>query len=119
MNDENVLGELAKGLESRVATTQTDDMTSYIAHEDGKLITGTIQDCTPILEDAQARQKAGMVGSSEMRHVARLPASLIETYCNVHGITFGEWLKDPAHARRMTQDPDLRGFRIWDGKAVH
>lgn len=119
MNDDNILGELAAGLESKVAKTQTGDVTSYIAHEDGKLITGTVQDCTPILEDAQYRAATGQIGSSEMRHVARLPAALIETYCNLHGITFGEWLKDPTHARRMTTDPDLRGFRIWDGKPVH
>lgn len=119
MDDDNILGELAKGLESRTATSSVDGVTSYMAHEDGQIITGTIQDCTPILEDAQRRQSMGIVGSSEMRHVARLPAALIETYCNVNGITFAEWLKDPVHARRMTTDPDLRGFRIWDGKPVH
>jgi hypothetical protein len=115
MSDENVLGEIARGLESRTAKTQSGDVTSYMAHEDGKIVTGTIQDCTPILEDAQNRQRTGQIGTSEMRHVARLPVSVIELYCNTHGITFAEWLKDPTHVRRMTSDPDLKGFRIWEG----
>ena len=58
------------------------------------LVTGTIQDCTPILEDAQARQNAGFVGSSEMRHASRLPMVVVETYCNVNGITFDGATKD-------------------------
>jgi hypothetical protein len=118
-DSDSLLGEMAQGLGSRTVTKQTGDVTSYMAHEDGKLITGTIQDCTPILAEAQELHRTGQVGSSEMRHVAKLPVSLVETYCNQHGITFADWLKDPAHARRMTQDPDLSGFRIWDGKPVH
>lgn len=110
---ENILGELAAGLENRVATKQTGDMTSYIAYEDGRLITGTIQDCTPILEQVARLRQAGAVGSSEMRLAARLPESAIEMYCNTHGITFAEWLQDPIHARRMYTDPDLSGFRVW------
>lgn len=115
MSDDNTLGEIAKGLETRVATTEMNGVTSYMAAEDGKLVTGTLQDCTPILEDAQARHKAGAFGSSEMRHAARIPFSVIEQYCNLNGITYEEWSQNPVHARRMLQDPDLSGFRIWTG----
>lgn len=79
------------------------------------LVTGTVQDCTPILEDAQARQNAGFVGTSEMKHAARLPMVVVETYCNVNGITFDEWMANPVHIKRMLSDPDLSGFRIWRG----
>jgi hypothetical protein len=115
MNDDNTLAEMAKGLGSRVATSTQDGMTSYMAAEDGKIITGTVQDCTPILEDAKARQNAGMFGTSEMRHAASIPMSVIEQYCNTNGITYEEWSTDRVHLRRMLTDPALSGFRIWTG----
>ena len=90
-------------------------METRIGLQDGNLITGTVQDCTAILEDAQARQNAGMVGSSEMKHAARLPLQAIEAYCNTAGITFDEWMQSPVHVKRMLQDPNLSGFRIWTG----
>lgn len=115
MSDDNTLSEIAKGLGSRVAQTHEAGVTSYMAAEDGKIITGTVQDCTPILEDAQARHKAGAIGSSDMRHAARIPTSVIEQYCNTNGITYEEWMTNPVHMRRMLTDPDLSGFRIWTG----
>jgi len=40
---------------------------------------------------------------------------LVEKYCNDNGITFRDFLRDPAHARRMVQDPANDAFRIWKG----
>lgn len=91
-------------------------METHVALEDGNLIAGTRQDCDPILEDAKARHNAGMFGSSEMRHAARLPLVVVETYCNVHGITFEDCMNDPKHFRAMLSDPDLSAFRIWTGR---
>lgn len=113
----NELKDMLAGIEVGGTVSKTvDGVEMYIAAEDGQLITGTRQDCTPILEDAKARHAAGAIGSSEMRHAARLPMAIIEQYCNTNGITFREWMTDPAHLRRMLTDPDLSGFRIWDGK---
>ena len=75
-----------------------------------------IQDCTPILEHATALRNEGHVGSSEMRHAARFPLVVVETYCNTKGITFHEYLSNPEHARAMLRDPDLSAFRVWTGK---
>ncbi|MDB5541979.1 MAG: hypothetical protein JWQ89_3706 [Devosia sp.] len=86
--------------------------------EDGKLITGTVQDCTPILEDARARQNAGFVGTSELKHAARLPDVVIERYCNQTGVAYDELWTNPVHFRRMLSDPDLSGFRIWTGRVA-
>ena len=83
---------------------------------DGTLITGTQQDCTPIYEDAKARQNAGFTGSSEFKHAARLPLAIIEVYCNRNGITLEQWGQDPVHIKRMLSDPDLSGFRVWKGR---
>lgn len=90
-------------------------VSTIFALEEGNLITGTEQDCTPIAEDAKARHNAGMFGSSEMRHAARLPGVLVEAYCNINGIDLHECMNNPVHFRRMLSDPALSSFRIWKG----
>lgn len=89
---------------------------TVIALEDGALITGTLQDCTAIREDAMARHNAGLHGSADIKHAARLPDWAVERYCHLHGITFAEFMGNREHVRRMCNDPTLRDFRIWPGK---
>jgi hypothetical protein len=90
---------------------------SVIATEGGNLITGTVQDCDPILDDATARRNEGAHGSYDMRHAARFPAQAVEAYCNSKGIDFAAFMSDKSHIRAMLADPALAGFRIWDGKS--
>lgn len=94
------------------------DLKTVVALEDGNLITGSVQNCTPILEDATARRNEGFTGSKEMRHAARFPAVAVEQYCNQAGIEFSEWVSNPVHIRRMLSDPALSGFRIWEGRVA-
>lgn len=82
----------------------------------GDITFETTQDAKPIMEDAKARQAAGFVGSSDMKHAARLPMVAIDAYCNKHNITFGEWCKEKKHIRAMLNDPALSYFRIWTGR---
>ena len=82
---------------------------------DGSLTTGTVQDCTAIAEHCKAMHNEGHTGSKDMRLAAKLPEVLVEKYCNDNGITFRDFLRDPAHARRMVQDPANDAFRIWKG----
>lgn len=96
--------------------SSVDGVQTRVATEDGKLITGTVQDCTAILEDAKARHNAGFQGTSEMKHAARIPNVLIETYCNVNGIEFSECMQNPVHFRRILNDPALADLRIWKGR---
>jgi len=74
-----------------------------------------IQDCEPIMEDAKARQRAGLVGN-DYRHVMRVPAVIVERYCNQKGITFADFMEDEAHMRAIADDPDLSYFRVWTGR---
>lgn len=90
-------------------------LVTTIAVEDGNLITGSTQDCTPILEHAQALQKAGAHGSSDMRLAASIPAVVIEKYLNDNGLLLSEFAADPAHQRRLLNDPALAYFRVWPG----
>jgi hypothetical protein len=95
---------------------QADGVRSVVALEDGALVTGTVQDCTPILEHTQSLHNEGLHGSSELKHAAKLPVVLVERYCNLNGITFADFMQGKEHIRRMLNDPDLSGFRIWPGR---
>jgi hypothetical protein len=92
------------------------DLKSIIDFEDGKMILGSVQDCTPIAELAQAAHRLGEHGSSEMRHVAKIPAVIVEKYCNDYGITYRDFMQDSAHLRRLVNNPDNSHFRIWPGR---
>ncbi len=89
---------------------------TVVALEDGNLITGTVQDCTPIREHAQALHKEGHHGSSDFKHAAKLPVWAVEHYCNINGLTFAQFMQEPYHIKAMCNDPALRDFRIWPGR---
>ena len=95
---------------------QTGDVQTVVKQDGENLGTGTVQDCTPIHEDATRRRLEGLHGSKEMKHAARFPAVLVETYCNTNGVSFAEFMQNKTHIRRMLGDPALSGFRIWEGR---
>lgn len=74
------------------------------------------QDVEPILEHAKALRSIGAVGGSNMRLAANIPTSVIEQYCQTSGVAFDDFMGDPAHIRRLLNDPDLSGFRVWQGR---
>lgn len=92
------------------------DIQTRFGSTGGESFVQRTQDCTPIAERAQALHRQGHHGSSEMKHAASIPNILIEKYCQDNGITYREWMVDPAHIRRMLADPALADFRIWKGK---
>lgn len=99
MGVQNLLGSTAFGALSAI--------------DEGILVTRT-QDVAPILDDVAARRSDGLVGSSEMRHVARVPTVVLEGACNDAGVDMsdrdavreiifqkvssGEWSKFQVHA---------------------
>lgn len=86
-------------------------------HEhDGALTFERVQDVEPILKFAHAQRVAGDVGSSEMRHAASLPMVVVEAFCNDNKITFQEFMSNPKYVERMLNAPELRAFRIWEGR---
>lgn len=92
------------------------DMQTKLHVKDGQMVVENVQDCTGYLERAQALHKEGIHGSSEFRHAAEIPSVAIENYLNTTGIDFAEFMKNPVHIKRMLNDPDLKGFRIWPGR---
>jgi hypothetical protein len=93
---------------------QRDDLKTVLTLQGDALVAGTVQDCTPIVEQAKALNREGIHGSKEMRHAAKFPAVIVEKYCNDKGISFQQFLSEPVHCRTMLADPALRDFRIWD-----
>ncbi len=90
--------------------------TNIHAHHDGSVTFERVQDCVPIAEFAKASHNEGFVGSSEMRHAAKIPFVIVEKYLNDNNLTFSEFMSDKTHAKRMLSDPDLAMFRIWKGQ---
>ena len=87
-----------------------------VALQDGALVTGTTQDCTPYAERAQALHNEGRHGSKDMRLAASVPMVLVETYLNRCGIEMSEFVGSPEHQRRCLNDPAIGHFRIWKGR---
>ncbi len=100
----------------RTVIDRGEGFSTVIALEDGNLITGSVQDCTPFVEHTKALHREGFHGSKEMRHAASFPPVLVETYCNNNNVTFHEFLNNPVHCRAMLSDPALADFRVWKGR---
>jgi hypothetical protein len=83
--------------------------------EDDRLYVGRSQDCTTIAEYAKALHNEGLHGSSDVKHVAKLPLVIVEKYCNERGITFEQFMADDKHIKAVVEDRDNAMFRIWPG----
>lgn len=87
-------------------------------HDGERIIERRAQDVEPILEHNKALRSVGEVGSSDMRHAAKIPFAIIENYLQRHNITLAELNSSAGkhHWKAMLNDPDLAGFRIWQGR---
>lgn len=88
----------------------------FLSDGDGKYAVRRTEDVSGFIERAKEMRTAGDVGSKDMRHAAEFPATVVENYINRAGIAFAEFMENPIHVKRMLADPDLKGFRIWEGR---
>lgn len=88
---------------------------THIALQDGALITGTTQDCSPILDHVKALRNEGYHGTKDMRLAARVPFVVVEKYCNDKGITFQEFSQNAVHKVAFLNSPDYSALRVWEG----
>lgn len=65
-----------------------------------------------VADYCKARRNEGLTGTKDMPVLAEFPSEIVEKYINDTGITFEEWMQNPAHVRRMLRDPALSYFRI-------
>lgn len=64
----------------------------------------------------KARANEGLHGFPDFKLKASIPAIVVEHYCATHGVTLGEFLKNPEHARRIVNDPAFADLRIAPGR---
>ena len=93
-----------------------DLITTGLRMDGDDLVERRSQDVAPILDHVTRLRNTGEVGSSEMKHAAKIPKAVIENYIARTGISFHEFMVDEKHVRAMLNDPDLSGFRIWKGR---
>lgn len=74
------------------------------------------QDVTDVLESCKARHNAGAMGANGNRHYGQIPETIIERYCAQQGVTLRDFIQNPEHSKRLLNDPDLSGFRIYKGR---
>jgi hypothetical protein len=72
------------------------------------------QDVEPILDYAKGMHNIG-AGNGEDKLAAEIPFVLVEKYMADNNITWREFVENPAHIKRMCNDPALKDFRIWPG----
>lgn len=82
---------------------------------DGLMVVERGQDCTVLADHCKALHNE-TEQRGDVRLAARLPEVVVERYCNDNGITFGEFVGNPAHIRRVCNDPALAAFRVWPGR---
>lgn len=89
-----------------------------VIHSNGStdLIVERAQDCNSIADYCKSQRASGLTGSSELKHVARIPNIMIEAYINTKNITSHEFYANPVHMHALLIDPTLSDFRIWEGR---
>jgi hypothetical protein len=100
--------------------------TTGMWHDGGKVIERQSEDVAPILEECKALASAGLVGSSEMWHAAKIPRSVIENYVArmaddqqiTRSAAYSQLMGSQGehHWKKMLNDPNLSGFRIHGGR---
>lgn len=90
--------------------------TVSLVSQDGTVYHQEAQDVEPIRKHVQFLKDSGQVGSSEMRHAAKIPWAVSENWRKARGISFHEMMANPAHAAAFLNSEDARPYRIWQGK---
>lgn len=90
-----------------------------IVHEPGVLAdiaTETLDNLRVVSDHCQRLRSSGLTGDADMKVLAHVPGFMIEKWCNDHGVTFAEFMRDRAIQAKMLNDPDMRAFRVYEGR---
>jgi hypothetical protein len=81
-----------------------------------------LDDLRSVADHCKSLQSAGLTklsqlpGELEVRHLATIPAFMVEKWINDNGVTFHEFMGDPKLQTRMLNDPGLAYFRVSPGR---
>lgn len=90
--------------------------TEFTVDERG-LVINRSQDVAPLIKSARELQKAGIVGSKDNRHVARIPHVLIEKVANGNGLDLNDFADRQAIKeliKRKIQSGEWSRFMVHD-----
>lgn len=71
---------------------------------------GAVDELARIRQVTDGRSKTG-----EMYYVGSIPPAVIEEYLIRKGVTYHDFLADPAHIRSIMLDSDYKDLRVWQG----
>jgi hypothetical protein len=87
-----------------------------VVTQDGVVYHKEAQDVEPIMRHVKYLRDSGQVGSSELRHAAKIPWAVSEEWRKKRGISFHEMMSNPAHAAAFLNSEEARPYRVWQGK---
>lgn len=87
-----------------------------VVHQDGLIYHKEAQDVEPIMKHVRFLRESGQTGDKEMRHAAKIPVSVSENWRKARGLSFHEFMANPAHATAFLNSEEARPYRIWEGK---
>ena len=59
---------------------------------------------------------AGNFGNKDMRYYGEVTPQMLLTYCDKTGVRFDEAMQNPAHFRRILNDPENSDMRVYKGR---
>jgi hypothetical protein len=91
-----------------------DGTVARILHADdrdpfGDFAIQTVEDVEPLLDSVKELRENHRSGG-DMKHVARIPVTIVEKAMREG------WFHDDAAWSRFLNDPDNKGFRVWEGQ---
>lgn len=87
-----------------------------VAHQDGLIYHREAQDVEPILNHVKYLRETGQLGDGEMRHAGKIPVVVSENWRKARGLSYAEFMGNPAHATAFLNSEEARPYRIWQGK---
>lgn len=86
------------------------------AQHEAHVYEADMSDLRAVADHCAGLRGVGATGSNEMKHVARVPAILVQKYLNDNKVTMAQFMRDPAHMDRFLGDPAIAAFRVWEGR---
>lgn len=83
---------------------------------DGLITVSKTHDISDVINTTRELHNSGFHGGKDVKLAASIPLIVVESYCTRNGITFNEFMNNPAHQKNILNDPSLKAFRVWPGR---
>ena len=76
----------------------------------------TVESERAIRDACVENHNAGNFGSKDMRYLGEVTPMMLQRYCDKTGVRWDEAMQNPAHFRRILNDPENSAMRVWKGR---